>query len=169
RKRLLDDHPAPPPPNVPNLDQQDRDIASLPLKEQLKEHRENEACARCHRGIDPWGIALEEFDAVGLLRDKIQRKSGKRILAFEVDAKATLPGGHEVDGLGDLKTHLLTEKREQFARTLVRRLLSYSLGRSLELSDHETVDKLTKQFVASDYRLKNLIHLIVASDTFGSK
>ena len=169
RKRLLDDPPAPPPPNVPNLDQQNRDVASLPLKEQLKEHRENEACARCHRGIDPWGIALEEFDAIGLLRDKIQRKSGKKMLKFDVDAKATLPGGHEIDGLADLKSHLLKERREQFARTLVRRLLSYSLGRSLELSDHETVDKLTEQFVASDYKLKNLIQLIVASGAFRSK
>jgi hypothetical protein len=169
RKRLLDDPPAPPPPNVPNLDQQNRDTASLPLKEQLKEHRENEACARCHRGIDPWGISLEEFDAVGLLRDKIHRKSGKKMLAFDVDAKATLPGGHEVDGLSDLKTHLLTEKRDQFARTLVSKMLSYSLGRSVELSDHETVDNLTEQFIASDYRLKNLIQLIVASAAFGSK
>ena len=169
RKRLLDDPPAPPPPNVPNLDQQDRDTASLPLKEQLKAHRENEACARCHRGIDPWGIALEEFDAVGLLRDRIQRKSGKKMLEFEVDAKATLPGGHEVDSLDELKTHLLTEKREQFARTLVSKLLSYALGRSLELSDHETIDRLTDQFIASDYRLKNLIQLIVVSDAFRSK
>ena len=169
RKRLLGDPPAPPPPNVPNLDQQDRDIASLPLKEQLKEHRENEACARCHCGIDPWGIALEEFDAVGLLRDRIQRKSGKKMLEFDVDAKATLPGGHEVDGLDDLKNHLLTEKREQFARTLVSRMLSYALGRSLELSDHETIDRLTEQFIESDYKLKNLIQLIVMSDAFGSK
>lgn len=169
RKRLLDDPPAPPPPNVPNLDQQNRDVASLPLKEQLKEHRENEACARCHRGIDPWGIALEEFDAVGLLRDKIQRKSGKRMLEFDVDAKATLPGGHEINGLADLKQHLLTEKREQFARTLVSRMLAYSLGRSLELSDRETVDTITAQFIKNDYKLQNLIRLIVTSDAFGSK
>lgn len=169
RKRLLDDPPAPPPPNVPNLDQQNRDVASLPLKEQLKEHRENEACARCHRGIDPWGIALEEFDAIGLLRDRIQRKSGRKMLEFDVDAKATLPGGHEVNGLADLKKHLLTEKHEQFARTLVSRMLAYSLGRSIELSDRETVDKLTERFIASDYRLQNLIQLIVVSDAFGSK
>jgi hypothetical protein len=141
----------------------------LPLKEQLKEHRENEACARCHRGIDPWGIALEEFDAVGLLRDKIQRKSGRKILKFDVDAKATLPGGHEINGLGDLKTHLLTEKREQFARTLVSRLLAYSLGRSLELSDRETVDTITAHFIKNDYKLQKLIQLIVTSEAFGSK
>jgi len=169
RKRLLDDPPAPPPPNVPNLDQQNRDVASLPLKEQLKEHRENEACARCHRGIDPWGIALEEFDAIGLVREKIRRKAGKQMLSFDVDAKATLPDGHDVDGFDDLKNHLLTGKRQQFSRTLVRRMLAYSLGRSLELSDHETVDKLTEQFVASDYRLHRLIQLVVASDAFGSK
>jgi hypothetical protein len=169
RERLLDDPPAPPPPNVPNLNQENRDVASLPLKEQLKEHRENEACARCHRGIDPWGIALEEFDAIGLLREKIQRKSGKKMLAFDVDAKATLPGGHEVDGLNELKAHLLSKKHEQFARTLVTRLLAYSLGRSLELSDHETVDELTATFIKSDYKLQQLIQSIAASDAFGSK
>ena len=169
RKRLLGDPPAPPPPNVPNLDQQSPNVASLPLKEQLKEHRENEACARCHRGIDPWGIALEEFDAVGLVRDRIQRKAGKTMLTFEVDAKATLPDGHEVDGLNDLKAYLLSDKREQFARTLVSRLLAYSLGRSLELSDHKTVDELTARFIEGDYKLKKLIQLIVASDEFCSK
>lgn len=169
RKRLLDDPPAPPPPNVPNLDQQNRDVASLPLKEQLKEHRENEACARCHRGIDPWGIALEEFDAVGLLRDKIQRKSGRKMVEFDVDARATLPGGHKVNGLDDLKQHLLTEKREQFARALVSRMLAYSLGRTLELSDRETVDTITAQFIKNDYKLQDLIRVIVISDAFGSK
>ena len=169
RKRLLGDPPAPPPPNVPNLDQQNRDVASLPLKEQLAAHRENEACARCHRGIDPWGIALENFDAVGLQREKIQRKAGKQMLQFDVDARATLPDGHEVNGLEDLKTYLLTEKREQFARALVSRMLAYSLGRSLELSDRDTVSELTSRFVESDYKLKSLIQSIVASDAFGSK
>jgi hypothetical protein len=169
RERLLDDPPAPPPPNVPNLNQENRDVASLPLKEQLKEHRENEACARCHRGIDPWGIALEEFDAIGLRREKIHRKSGKKMLAFDVDAKSTLPGGHEVNGLNDLKAHLLSKKQRQFARTLVRRLLAYSLGRSLELSDHDTVDELTANFIESDYKLQQLIQLIAAGDAFGSK
>lgn len=169
RKRLLDDPPSPPPPNVPNLDQQNRDVASLPLKEQLKEHRENEACARCHRGIDPWGIALEEFDAVGLLRDKIQRKSGRKMVEFDVAARATLPGGHEVNGLDDLKKYLLTEKREQFARTLVSRILAYALGRSLELSDRETVETITAQFIKNDYKLHKLIQRIVASAAFRSK
>ena len=62
--------------------------------------------------------------------------------------KRLLPGGHKVNGIADLKKHLLTEKREQFARTLVSRMLAYSLGRSLELSDRETVDTITAQFIA---------------------
>ena len=139
------------------------------MKEQLKEHRENEACARCHRGIDPWGIALEEFDAVGLVRNKIQRKSGRKMVEFDVAARATLPGGHEVNGFDDLKKYLLTEKREQFARTLVSRMLAYALGRSLELSDRETVETITAQFIKNDYKIQKLIQLIVASDAFRSK
>ena len=169
RERLLDDPPSPPPPNVPNLNQENRDLSSRPLKEQLVAHRENEACARCHRGIDPWGIALEEFDATGLFREKIQRKSGKKVVSFDVDAKATLPDGHEVNGLVELKRYLLTKKRQHFARAMVSRMLAYSLGRSLELSDYETVDELTAEFIKSDFKLRKLIQLISASEAFGSK
>lgn len=169
RERLLDDPPAPPPPNVPNLNADNRNFALLPLKEQLVEHRENEACARCHRGIDPWGIALEEFGATGLMRDKIQRKDGRKSLSFDVDASTTLPDGQTIDGLSDLKGYLLEKRQQQFARAIVARMLSYSLGRSLELSDEETIDELTAEFVDSEYSLRNLIRMTVASEAFGSK
>ena len=169
RDRLLGDPPSPPPPNVPALNTDKRDFAKLSLKDQLVAHRENEACARCHRGIDPWGIALEGFDAVGLSRTSIKRKNGNRNVELEVDSAATLPGGQKVKGLEDLKSYLLTEKREKFARAMVTRLLTYALGRSLELTDHETVDELTAEFIRSDYRLKKLIQFIAASEPFGSK
>ena len=80
-----------------------------------------------------------------------------------------MPGGQKVEGLEDLKSYLLTEKREKFARAIVTRLLTYALGRSLELTDHETVDELTAEFIRSDYRLKKLIQFIAASEPFGSK
>lgn len=169
RDRLLNDPPAPPPPNVPTLDSEKRDFARLSLKDQLIAHRENEACARCHRGIDPWGIALEGFDAVGLKRDVIRRKDGKRILETKVDSAATLPDGHTLGGISDLKAYLLTKKRERFARALVSKLLTYALGRTLELTDHGTVDDLTARFIQSDYRLKKLIEQIAASEPFGQK
>ena len=169
RDRLLDDPPAPPPPNVPNLDSDYKDFAKLTLKDQLTAHRENEACARCHRGIDPWGIALEEFGATGLRRTQIQRKSGREMVSFDVDSRTTLPDGKEIDGLNDLKQYLLTKKRNQFARAVVRRLMTYALGRSLELSDHEAVDHLTDDFLQSGCNLRELIQMIATSDVFGSK
>ena len=118
---------------------------------------------------DHAGIALEEFDATGLFREKIQRKSGKKVVSFDVDAKATLPDGHEVNGLVELKRYLLTKKRQHFARAMVSRMLAYFLGRSLELSDYETVDELTAEFIKSDFKLRKLIQLISASEAFGSK
>lgn len=169
RERLLDDPPAPPPPNVPTLNADNRDFGSLPLKEQLVVHRENEACARCHRGIDPWGVALEEFGATGLAREQVRRKSGRKVLSLDVDARATLPDGYEVDGVRELKQYLLSKRRGDFARALVSRLLSYGLGRSLELTDRETVENLTDQFLRNDCNLRTLIQQIAASEPFGSK
>jgi len=169
RERLLDDPPAPPPPDVPNLNRQDSDLSSLSLKQQLVAHRENEACARCHRSIDPWGIALEEFDATGLFRKQTQRKDGGRMVADDVDATAILPDGHRIHGLKGLKEYLLAEKRDRFARAVVTRLLTYAVGRSLELTDYETVDSLTAEFIRSDFQLRKLIHSIAASEAFGSK
>ncbi len=170
RERLLDDPPAPPPPDVPNLNQDLPEIASLPLKEQLRLHLENEACADCHRGIDPWGVALDGFDAVGLQRDVIRRRNPKKrnqMLEHPVETSVELPDGTRIDGLQELKTYLADHKSEEFARTVVVKLLTYALGRSLEFTDEETVDRLTAEFKTSGYRLRHLIAEIICSDAFG--
>jgi hypothetical protein len=112
---------------------------------------------------------LEEFGATGLRRTQIQRKSGREMVSFDVDSRTTLPDGKEIDGLNDLKQYLLTKKRNQFARAVVRRLMTYALGRSLELSDHEAVDHLTDDFLQSGCNLRELIQMIATSDVFGSK
>lgn len=164
--RLLDDPPAPPPPDVPELDSTNPSLASLSLKQQLELHREKEACNNCHRGIDPWGIAFESFDAVGLSRTEVIARNRK---TAPVDTSAVLPDGTEVDGVQQLQDYLLTNKRQQFARSLVKRLLTYALGRSLELADEETVDQLTAAFAKDDYRLSSLIVGIVGSDAFQTK
>lgn len=171
RERLLDDPPAPPPPNVPALDSENPDFASLSIQEQMKIHREDPACADCHRGIDPWGLAMEEFDAVGLLRKEIQRRNpkGKGMIRLPVQSGGTLPGGHQVEGLDDLKAFLLEQRSEQFARALVSKMFSYSLGRSLEFSDDEIVKELASEFIQNDYQLSSLIHSITASENFQSK
>ena len=165
RRALFNDPPAPPPPSVPNLDSAE-DFALLPLKQQLEQHRDNAACAHCHQGIDPWGIALEEYDAVGLKRDTILRRSGEREARHPVDAAATLPDGHAVDGLESLIDYMLHQKDREFARALTSKLLTYSLGRSLEFNDDKTVDELTEKFIAGGYSLRDLITMIVTSESF---
>ena len=170
RDRLLHDAPAPPPPDVPSLDQADPEFLRLSVREQLEIHRGTEACAGCHRNIDPWGIALENFDAVGLWRNQIRRKVAEDVVEMlPADASDVLPDGYEIDGAGALREYLVTERKNEFARSTVARLLTFALGRRLELSDQETVANLTDQFAFNDYRLRGLIQDIAASVPFQTK
>lgn len=169
RDRLLNDPPAPPPPNVPSLEDADPKFHELSVREQLEVHRSKESCNRCHKNIDPWGIALENFDAVGRWRTETHRKVGDKTEPFAVNATETLPGGHEVVGIDGLKQYLVSHQKQAFAASLISRLLTFSLGRSLELGDQDAVAKLTKQFESDDFRMKDLIHRIVASEPFQTK
>ena len=173
RARLLDDPPNDPPPNTPSLDSNNPDFAKLTVREQLAAHRKEESCNDCHRGIDPWGITLENFGGDGLWRTQILRTppkgKDKDQKKLPVLTESTLPDGTEVNGFTDLKTYLVQKKPEQFARAFTSRLLTYALGRRLELVDEKTVDTLTEKFIASDYRIESLIHLVVADKTFQTK
>ena len=163
RERLLHDPPNPPPPDVPGVEKSVPNFEKLSIREQLAIHRKKEACADCHRGIDPWGIALEEYDAIGLFRGKTAR--GKK----RVSAETVLPGGYEISGLIDLQKHLLNERRDQFARAMVSKLLTYALGRSLSLEDKFLIEKLSGDFAKNDYRLRGLMKNIVTSQPFLSR
>ena len=169
RDRLLNDPPAPPPPNVPSLDEADSKFLKLSIREQLKIHRGTASCASCHRDIDPWGIAMEHFDAVGLWRDQVRRKVGKKFETQPVNAADLLPDGHKIDGIDALKEYLVNNRKDEFARSLVSRLLTYALGRRLELSDNAAIDDLSRGFAKNDYRLQRLIHGIVSSPPFQTK
>lgn len=173
--RLLDSPPAPPPPDVPELDSKSPDLAGLSLKEQLAAHRDKESCGNCHRGIDPWGVPLENFNAVGLWQDTsaVRRggkaKGGKKTAGVAVDASSVLPDGTKIDGLDELKKYLRENRRELFARSVVTRLTTYALGRSLDLGDRNTIDQLTSVFIESDFRLNQLIVSLVNSESFLTK
>lgn len=166
--RLLDDPPAPPPPDVPDLDSDRPNLAGLSLKKQLDIHRNKAACNNCHRRIDPWGVALEHFDAVGKIRMRVAGRK-KRRKPTPVDATVTLPNGTTIKGSRELKAYLVAHHANQFARNLVKRLLTYSIGRSLELADRKTVDTLTADFIRDDYRLPALIMAVVLSKPFMTK
>lgn len=165
--RLLDSPPASPPPDVPELDADSPDSAKLTLKQQLEVHRNKESCGNCHREIDPWGVPLENFDAVGVWRSEVPkvRKRPKT----KVDAASILPSGTEIDGPGQLKRYLVEEQSERFARSIVKRIMTYGLGRSLDFADREAVDDLSSRFVENNFRLKALLVDFVQSETFQAK
>ncbi len=190
RKRLLDDPPPPPPPNVPELDTEDPELARLTVRQQLAAHRNDAGCASCHVDIDPWGLALEHFDAIGQWRTEIRRmrRSEEQPTEAEgsdededeeppqpefdllpVETRETLPDGTEIHGVDDLRAYLLGPRREDFARTVVKRLLAYSLNRSLELSDEQVVERLTQDFLADEMKLRNLLERVVTSELFQTK
>lgn len=176
--RLLDSPPAPPPPDVPELDAASPDLAGLSLKQQLALHREKESCANCHRGIDPWGVPLENFDAVGRWQTEFvtkrpfvkgKRKNQAKPNAIPVDAVSLLPNGTEISGFKSLKTHLVEHRKDLFARSIVKRLATYGLGRSLDEGDHAGGQSLTENFIAGDFRIRPLIIEFVQSEMFQKK
>jgi len=169
RDRLLNDPPAPPPPNVPSLEEANPEFHKLSIREQLDIHRMNESCNQCHRNIDPWGIALENFDALGKWRTEIVQQDGDKKESRAINTTVSLPGGKEVQGAVGLRQYLTTDRKQDFARSLIVRLLSYSLGRSLEWTDHAAVDQLLSDFAHDDYRLKALIYRMVKSEPFQTK
>jgi hypothetical protein len=139
------------------------DFEKLSVREQLEVHRKKAACADCHRSIDPWGIALESYDAIGLFREKTVRT--KKAISTET----VLPGNHKVNGLEDLKKYLLDQRRDQFAHALASKMLTYALGRSLDLPDEPVVKDLSEGFAEEGYRLSALIKKIILSEAFLSR
>jgi hypothetical protein len=163
REHLLHDPPNPPPPDVPDLEASVPNFEKLSIREQLEVHREKAACAECHRNIDPWGIALERFDAIGLPREKTATRKKP------VSSDTVLPGNHPIAGLADLQKYLLNQRRDQFAHALVTKMLIYALGRDVELKDQPLIKELSKSFAKNDYRLNALMANIVKSQPFLSR
>ena len=158
---LLNDPPPPPPPAVPEIDLADPEIAKLTLKQRIENHRNHAACLSCHAKIDPWGIAFENFDAVGNWRTQTQGQP--------VDASSLLFNGQQLDGMDGLKRFLLENRQDQFARALVHKMTTYALGRPLTFGDRSSVDQITADLRRQGDGLATLVTLIVTSDLFQSK
>ena len=160
-ERILHDPPPPPPPNVPEVDLTDPEILKMTLKERIADHRDKAACRSCHSRIDPWGIAFENYDALGAYRTRIKDKP--------VDATSELFNKQTLAGMDGLKRYLLTDRQDQFARAIVHKMTAYALGRPLSFGDHADIDELTARFRRKEDRLGDLVHLIVSSDIFNTK
>jgi mono/diheme cytochrome c family protein len=158
---LLNDPPPPPPPAVPEIDLADPEIAKLTLKQRIEQHRDHAACRSCHAKIDPWGIAFENFDAVGSWRTQIDGKP--------VDATSLLFNKQKLDGMDGLKRFLLENRQDQFARAMVHKMTTYALGRALSFSDRSSVDRITADLRKQEDGLATMVTLIVTNDLFQSK
>jgi hypothetical protein len=133
----------------------------MTLKERIADHRNKPACISCHSRIDPWGIAFENFDALGVWRTNVKNKP--------VDATSVLFNKQELAGVEGLKRYLLADRQDQFAKAMVHKLLAYALGRPLTFADHADVDALTARFRKQEDRVADLVHLVVNSRLFQSK
>jgi hypothetical protein len=154
---LLGVPPAPPPPNVPPLKENEQGEAPRTMRDQLAEHRKNPVCANCHKVMDPIGFALENFDAVGAWRT---REAGGVI-----DASGVLADGSKVDGAVMLRQALL-KRPEVFVSTFTEKLLTYALGRGLDYHDMPTVRAIVRDAARSDYRFSSIVLGIVTSNAF---
>jgi mono/diheme cytochrome c family protein len=159
-ERILQDPPPPPPPNVPEVDLTDPEILKMTLKERIVDHRNKPACNSCHSKIDPWGIAFENYDALGGYRTRINNQP--------VDSTSLLFNKQELAGMDGLKRYLLENRQDQFVRALVDKMTAYSLGRALTFADRANIDSITRQLRTQNDGLRDLIHLIVTSNIFTS-
>ena len=155
---LLEMPPLPPPPNVPALAENAGTGAPKSVRERLEAHRANPVCASCHRTIDPIGFALENFDAIGQWRAATE--DGK-----PVDASGVLVDGARVDSPIALRNALLG-RPDVFVGTVTEKLLTYALGRGLELYDMPVVRRIVDDAARDNYRFQSLILGIVNSRPF---
>ncbi|GAB3649680.1 hypothetical protein GCM10028791_15650 [Echinicola sediminis] len=158
KTKILGDKPAPPPPNVPELDPETPGFEQLTLKEQLFIHRDKAACMDCHRKIDPYGIVFENYNAVGRFQTVAKEKP--------IDVKTELPDGEVVNGVEDIKSYIMNMKQNDFTRSLVKHLYSYALGRDVTFVDESEIEKIVREVRSDDYRFQSVIENIVLSPSF---
>ena len=156
-EEILGTPPPPPPPGVSDLPDAAPGLASGSVRDRLERHRSNADCASCHARMDPLGFGLENFDAVGALRERDENQP--------IDPSGVLPNGARFVGPVELKAVLLT-KQVDFARCFTAKLMTYALGRGLEAADRCVVEKIADQAMLDGGQIGRFVAGIVHSDAF---
>jgi hypothetical protein len=160
-EQVLGTPPPPPPPDVPELDVGHDDGETVEtLRAILERHREDPTCNSCHQAMDPIGLGLENFDAIGRWRTAYG--------AEEIDPSGIMESGEQFDGPAGLRK-ILVGKRELFAKTISKKMLSFALGRSLEFKDTPTIEHLQQHLLKSDFNCEELMIEIARSYPFRYK
>lgn len=158
---ILGTPPPPPPADVPDLPENGADGQPATIRDRMIQHREDPNCAVCHLPMDPLGLALENFDAVGRWRD-----TGEANLA--IDASGQLPNGTAFYGLNGLR-NILLDRSDEFAGTVTEKLFAYAIGRPPEYFDKPTVRMITRSAALDNYSWSSIIMGIVKSAPFRTR
>ncbi len=177
--QILGTPPAPPPPDIPTIEPDIRGATTI--REQLAKHRQDPSCASCHKTIDPPGFALESFDVIGGWREQYRttgngdRKEvivdGRRMpyrMGARIDPSGTMPNGDPFRNIDEFK-ELLLKDRDQLARALTVKLLTYATGATPDEFDQRDIEAIVSKVRTKNYGLRSLIHEIVQSPLFQTK
>jgi hypothetical protein len=176
-ERILGTPPPRPPEGVAAIEPDIRGTKTV--RQQLAKHRQVASCASCHAKIDPPGFALESFDVIGGWRDHY-RTSGNGKPVFRdsrrmhylqgppVEAADELPGGRKFHNIDEFK-QLLMQDKEQIARALTERLVTYATGAIVAPADRPEIESLVQSLRANDYGMRSLVHAVVQSKLFRTK
>ena len=148
-----------PPKDVPRLPEDETATEGLTVRQLVEKHSSDPLCSRCHVRIDPFGYALESFDAIGRLREK---DLGGR----PIDTRAKVMDGAQFEGIDGLRNYLLTRRRDAFLRQFCRKLLGYALGRAVQISDGPLLAQMRSDLETHNYRLSAAVEAIVQSPQF---
>lgn len=157
-EELLGAEVPPPPPDVPVLNERQKDKETLTLRQQLEKHRAKAECASCHNRMDPLGFGLENFDPLGRWRTE---QGGQ-----PVDSTGVLPTGETFRGPVELKKLLLEKRRPDFLRNLSRKMLGYALGREIRRVDLGIVRDCVQNLEKGDFHASRLLETIALSFPF---
>jgi hypothetical protein len=158
-EQILGDQIPPPPPDVPELkEQDDKEVKGLTLRQRTKLHQSEATCANCHKVLDPIGFGLENFDAIGRWREKNE-------VGGPIDSAGKLPNGKGFSSPAELK-NLLSKREADLARNLTERLMAYALGRQLEGYDDIVIDRLMIKIAKDRYRMRTIIKEVITSYLF---
>ncbi len=164
REVLFHDPPDPPPPNAgevePNIEGE-----NLTVRERLIEHQNIEACAACHRSLDPYGFALENFNVIGSWREQQDGENFRRRKRPDIDASGTLPSGQSFETFEEFR-QLLASQKDRFRRGLAEKLFLYALSRPALPSDDATIQAAAQDMANSGDTFRSLIKSIATSDAF---
>lgn len=148
-----------PPKNVPQLPESELDTNGLTMRQITERHRETATCAKCHDRIDPFGFALERFDAIG-------RRRTNDLAGRPIDTNVQLKDGTKFADIAGLRDYVLRTRRDEFLRQFCRKLLGYSLGRSVQLSDEPMLAEIQRSLAANDYRIQSAILTMIEGPQF---